>query len=414
MSEILIKNVDKEQRYFDVLASVDMIRFDLQNSDVIHPETHKRVLDEELTYIAEGINRAMYTRFVLRQEDNDLSYFSKGKWRPYIGTLATGLETAINEAQKDIRKTFQVERAANDLNIGLKFESLKPGEKLNWYSSYPEREEELYGEEFIQNEGYNPKRKMGFLYQATRNQDSSLTLDSQTVDNSNQDAFEMAILLASYDQSKTIHDMREEYDKVLSVQKGGNYYAGRKATEMNRQVDAWVEIQKHNDLIAYFMNGIVSLALDTTLTRGELENRKKELTYGVWAALKERLDYGAIFTHNSNSPVMLGREVQRAFTRLSMRKEVLTGCGGSIKGRESILDSEPGDVFDSVFGDEKSSESWTWKKGICRVDNCPTKPGMTEVGPCDVCRNCQHWFDKGRDPGKLFKGLRLAAKNLLI
>lgn len=55
------------------------------------------------------------------------------------------------------------------------------------------------------------------------------------------------------------------------------------------------------------------------------------------------------------------------------------------------------------FGDGKSGDdageskvSWKWKMGTCRVKSCQKSP--TEVGPCDVCRSCQHMFDKGLDP----------------
>jgi len=54
---------------------------------------------------------------------------------------------------------------------------------------------------------------------------------------------------------------------------------------------------------------------------------------------------------------------------------------------------------------KEGKESWAWKKGVCRIDNCPTRPGQTDVGPCDICRNCQHWFERNRDPAKLYKGM---------
>jgi hypothetical protein len=43
-------------------------------------------------------------------------------------------------------------------------------------------------------------------------------------------------------------------------------------------------------------------------------------------------------------------------------------------------------------------EDWEWSSGVCRISNCPTRPGATEVGPCAVCRDCQAIFDTGDDP----------------
>ncbi len=50
---------------------------------------------------------------------------------------------------------------------------------------------------------------------------------------------------------------------------------------------------------------------------------------------------------------------------------------------------------------EIGKEEFKWKKGICRVEACPTRPGKTEVGPCSVCKQCQNAFDHGDDPTKI-------------
>lgn len=50
----------------------------------------------------------------------------------------------------------------------------------------------------------------------------------------------------------------------------------------------------------------------------------------------------------------------------------------------------------------ESKANWRWKTGVCRVENCPTRPSKTKVGPCAVCRRCQHHFDKGRDPATVY------------
>jgi hypothetical protein len=59
---------------------------------------------------------------------------------------------------------------------------------------------------------------------------------------------------------------------------------------------------------------------------------------------------------------------------------------------------------DAAEGDKNGEDksSWTWKPGICRVEKCPTRPGKTEVGPCEVCRGCQRIFDEGKDPGQVY------------
>lgn len=93
------------------------------------------------------------------------------------------------------------------------------------------------------------------------------------------------------------------------------------------------------------------------------------------------------------------------------------GCSGAGETDPSDPLSDLTDSQKALRGIDKSTldnpenkENWKWKKGVCRVDKCPTRPGETEVGPCEVCRSCQRWFDKGRDPFKLYSGLRTATK----
>lgn len=95
--------------------------------------------------------------------------------------------------------------------------------------------------------------------------------------------------------------------------------------------------------------------------------------------------------------------------REAVRVAIVTGCGGGSAGRgankggssknkksEKSSDENTEDEQDAI----ERNEDWTWKRGVCRVDSCPTRPGKTQVGPCAVCRRCQKMFDKGIDPTK--------------
>ncbi len=100
-----------------------------------------------------------------------------------------------------------------------------------------------------------------------------------------------------------------------------------------------------------------------------------------------------------------------------------SACGLSISlgGDKDDVWGNPQKVFGGMLDDQKNEDSedgenkkgWRWKRGVCRVDNCPTRPGQTEVGPCEVCRCCQRWFDKGRDPTKLYTGVKSAVKEVV-
>jgi len=94
------------------------------------------------------------------------------------------------------------------------------------------------------------------------------------------------------------------------------------------------------------------------------------------------------------------------FMRLVARQNFRVGGGcagttnGSFNGKRGGSGNSGSGSGEAGLDDddqEESADSWTWKKGVCRVEKCPS-PQPTEVGPCSVCRNCQHKFDIGLDP----------------
>jgi hypothetical protein len=77
------------------------------------------------------------------------------------------------------------------------------------------------------------------------------------------------------------------------------------------------------------------------------------------------------------------------------------GCAGEVggeKGTDGLRSGSSGaGINEARDGESESSGSWTWKKGVCRIKSCPS-PKPTDVGPCSICRGCQHKFDSGQDP----------------
>ncbi|MDB5165962.1 MAG: hypothetical protein JWM37_34 [Candidatus Saccharibacteria bacterium] len=81
-------------------------------------------------------------------------------------------------------------------------------------------------------------------------------------------------------------------------------------------------------------------------------------------------------------------------------------CGMEISKEEADRLGLNPDNTGNLIGEGK--EKMSWKDGVCRVKSC-SSPRPTKVGPCSVCRNCQHMFDKGIDPTKLSLAAALAA-----
>ncbi len=102
------------------------------------------------------------------------------------------------------------------------------------------------------------------------------------------------------------------------------------------------------------------------------------------------------------------------FARGARDKLAGGSCGSSGADQKDSGPEIPGDIknlyekFESD-AESRSESSWDWKDGYCRVEQCDNKGKKTEVGPCDVCKDCQKKFDRDNNwaekisatPGKI-------------
>jgi len=383
-------------RSFDVLASVNMLRYDLQYFGEVLPETQERVCDEELSYVTEGIDRASRTSFVLRREGDELVYFKQGEWQPYTGTLITGLEVARREAEEDPRKQFLADRAADDLVYGYRMRQLQPGQQLVWRSAYPAEEAARYGTEFIQSLGFKPDRQMGFIYRAYFADDGNLVLESQTVDRSDPEAFAAVEAALVHDPEADLDILTRIYDGTLVKKHGGRFYAGRREAEMNENV--WNQVRQHQDLIGFYLQRLEEIA-GLELRSDELELVVKRERYGFWAALSKRLERSPMipeqrsyqFHGDPGQYARLAFEQSQAFGEFVSKGRMLVGCGGVtfLQGEQAIMDASPEDVFKSVFGDREEGYKFD-KKMHCVVCQAPPEEKAPKkwCGPCGICKLC--------------------------
>ncbi len=127
--------------------------------------------------------------------------------------------------------------------------------------------------------------------------------------------------------------------------------------------------------------------------------RDDSIDAGVFGAKAEKIIYQARAAYDNGDQLQF-----MLLAAVGHEVAVTTACGGGAGGEEnastdkSLDKSEKASELTGVELNEQST--WSWKQGICRVESCPTRPGKTKVGPCDVCRRCQTIFDKGADPTK--------------
>ena len=389
-----------EERSFNPCASVNMMRYDLENFGAVMPETRERARDEELSYLAEGVGRSFCTSFVLKRRKDELVYFNEGKWQPYISTLITGLKVANKEAEKDPRKKFLADWAAENLTQGYQMSDLRPGERRIWYSSYDHEQEALHGSAFMDSCGLVSDRKMGFIYEAVGQPDGSVLLRSQTVDISDPDAFEAVVAAAEADPELEITEATDIYDSVLSEKHGDTFVAGRRDKEQLE--DAWNAINRHRDLVNFHLQKLEDLAA-SSMQGKQLEHCTKKHVYGVWAAFKERIDKKQ--HHYANSETThhkatgagwldiirrqneLQAEVDQAFHNFATRGKMLIGCGGSITflmGEQAIMNASGHEVFSAIFGsgDEDKYGSLRFK---CSNGHSNKRKRNKLIDNCKIC-----------------------------
>lgn len=403
----------EQSRSFDLTSGIYLIRHDLKyNDNQIHDETMDRIRDEELTYIAEGINRRAYTKFTLQRDDKDnLVFFDQGEWKPYMGTLIRGQQIAQKEAQQDTRRKFLADWSTRDLIVGYDMQNLSPGQVMVWSSPFAKAECLRYGKDFMKECGLQPDREMGFLYRAECNEDGSVTLETHTIDNSDSEIFARVEAILEYDQQADLETLVRSYDGFMRMKYGGMYRAGRSVQEGLDEEDAYEFLLSNKDLLNYYFDQIVALARQQDLNGEALEKAKHRLTLGVWARVKELLSErerhpGTAITPRYDSLAFtdpnqqFAYEIQRAFNEAQLRNDMLVGCGGGIGGK-SLDDMSPSEALDTIFGEDsplrsKQKEIYAFDKKMFCV-SCQAPPKNDEpkkmCGPCGLCEDCDGQFE---------------------
>lgn len=396
-------STQEQLKSFDFMASVDMMRFDIQRFNRVLPETRQRVADEELSLMAEGSGRAARPVFHLQRQDDELVYHNHGEWQPYMDMLQTGLEVAYLEARQDGRKQFLVPWAERDFAVGYRLKHLQSGERLAWYNPYPEDIEARHGATFLKNEcGLFPERKMGFIHLAVGEEDGTVRLETQTVDNSDPDAFMAVERLIQENPTVTMDELLEAYDTVLEDKYGVDFYAGREGAD--RSEDAWKALLSQEDLVTYFLDELEGLAA-AHLPRPELKRQVKRHLIGTWKALKLRLDGRQILptlatnetpSHSVGYMALererMALEVNASFKIALANGEVKAGCGGSISAdSEDDLDvvTLP-ETFDGIFGkkleDVEEEDEHGPLEFKCQKGHRNKRKRGQLIDNCKVCR----------------------------
>lgn len=416
----------EDLKVFDELSTVRMYQQDMREFGFVRPETKQQVYNEELSFVAEGINAPLKTDFTLKKTAEGLV---DERGNLLSDALDRGIIAASNAARADSRLGFNYRRAILEREEAREVEGMMESDDANTIvtvSPFAHEAHDQYGDELVELIGMNPDRKLAFIRIYQKVSAQQLRMISVSVDTSDLDSFrgmmgELGVVIPigvrsddfiSHRYKGELDEVSQEilpdqlryiYDQKLKEKYNQEFNAGRPDKD---SVDAWRFIEAQKDLVAHYFENLEKLAQANPTSR-----EKIKLTVSFWSALKRRMeqggnlyqqkDIGGSEIHN----MLLEQELALGWSAAVAKHERMLACGGGFGASENILDNSPANIFATIFGNESTEalKSWDWKPGLCRIENCPTSPRITKVGPCSICKICQNQFDKGRDPSKRYK-----------
>ncbi len=165
-------------------------------------------------------------------------------------------------------------------------------------------------------------------------------------------------------------------------------------------------------------NQLLSMSQSSTLQRKDIALLEQLIRYATTERLRDGLDLlgrtavprvetatapagmsqAQFIAQLSAIGVIDGAAHNRTYGGCTISIDLGTGVNpdGTLKLNSAL--KRPQDAYGGLDeGEGATKEKMRWTRGVCRIDNCPTRPSATMVGPCSVCWNCQCKYDAGMD-----------------
>lgn len=248
--------------------------------------------------------------------------------------------------------------------------------------------------------GYNISRKQAYLRVYIRQSSGGLIMYSQSLDQSDRkslnsiyeyfgvESLEDELLgqrihadLPETDQEHLTDKLTAVYDQTMSMQYGGQWYAGRPNEKRENTYDF---VCKQSDLLNFY------IAAQQTNDRHTL--------YNVASALQERFDKSSqMDVVKSNSPANINNEIwlqqEILIAGQVARKEgkTFSACGITLENSQNDLSTD--NLLEESGMGNKTEADTTYdfdKEMHCVVCQAPPKKDEAKkmCGPCGICRQC--------------------------
>lgn len=355
-------------------------------------DREKRLYDDTTTWLSEVLDGQMRTEFDYQFDGREL-YGRDGC--PLKGIFKDALKDAQKLAITKPNLAFELRRRWVEQGEYQDMIRMAKGELPDTMVVVSDFPEELMDSPTDVG-GYNTRRKQTMLRVITRRIDGTLAMCSQSLDGSNRAGLEaiyrhlgfepeagellgqrMYLDLPSDQRTYLTDCLMGVYDKSLTEQEGGEWYAGRRPAD--------------------YLNTYDFVCSQTDLLNAYCLQPDDVLLYGLAAALEDRLRQHR--QPNSPGSVLYARsvetinyallEMQGAGAEAKIANKTYSGCGATLFGSPNTTQDE---LKEAGYGN-KTTDQIDYKfdqEMHCR--KCQPTPKKEDpkkmCGPCGICKSC--------------------------
>jgi len=194
--------------------------------------------------------------------------------------------------------------------------------------------------------------------------------------------------LPAEEQEGVMDRITSVYDREMTAQYGGEWYAGRRPADYRNTYDF---VREQTDLI----ETCVDLMLENNLT--------DTMMYDLAATMQARFEsdgfndkneavqaasiVATTFRQPGLNPEMLRREIRGAGRMARMGRKSFSACGSTLKG-EGLDESTEGQLEAAGYGERAGSKSWHGGKKFKNEKCVSCEKVKNEVGACKICEDC--------------------------
>lgn len=342
--------------------------------------------DDTSTWLAEVLDGQMRSRFNYRFDGYDL--VARGNQK--LGDVFyKAIEDAELKVASDSRFLFELTRRCTELHEYHDMLEMSSGETdfntIVVVSDFPEDVEKIGGDFG----GYNIRRKQTMLRVISRESDGTITVTSQSLDQSNRYALEkiykylgteagegqllgqrIYLNKSSSAQEGLLDELTGVYDSSLSFVFGGEWYAGRAGSDRRNMLD-----------FAYQQRDLI----DVFLTGSQDEDARYNLSAMVEARFEGRARPSVVLMSVGPISASYVEQQMRHFGQLARSEgKVYSGCGASLSARAELDSLGYGDV--GRMQESSGSDKYGSLTFPCKNGHQNRRPYGKLIDKCTTCK----------------------------